>query len=442
MDVAIGLPGLPDLERPERFLEFARFADGYAFSSLAVIDRIVFDNYEPLVALAAAAAVTSRIGLVTAILISPYRTNTALLAKELATLDRLSGGRLTVGIGIGAREDDYTASGLAPRGRARTLEQQIAELRTIWQGAHRGYAGRVGPPPVRQAGPPLLVAGHVPAALRRAARLGDGWMMGGGDPDEFESMAAAVRAEWTAGGRPGRPRLAALAYFALGDNAARDVQEFTESYYNFPPDPGDQALIDAAGVETLAQVIASGAATTPDDVRSLVSDWAQTGCDELILMPCSSDPSQVHLLAQSIFEGREGILVGPETDQQSVLAAADALIAAFAAGRVDDYFDSFAPDASFVFHTTPKRLESTEEYRALWRRWEREDAFRVLDCASINRRLDVVGEAAVFTHDVETRVSTQAGVETLLERETIIFARAPDGRWRAVHEHLSPRPRE
>jgi alkanesulfonate monooxygenase SsuD/methylene tetrahydromethanopterin reductase-like flavin-dependent oxidoreductase (luciferase family)/ketosteroid isomerase-like protein len=442
MDVAIGLPGLPDLERPERFLEFARAADGYAFSSLAVIDRIVFDNYEPLVALAAAAAVTSRIGLMTAILISPYRTNTALLAKELATLDRLAAGRLTVGIGIGAREDDYTASGLAPRGRARTLGQQIAELRTIWAGQHRGYGGRVGPPPVRRAGPPLLIAGHVPAALRRAARLGDGWMMGGGDPEEFETMAAAVRAEWMAGGRPGHPRLAALAYFALGDDSSRAVQQFTESYYNFPPDPGDQALIDAAGVETLAQVIAAGAATTADGVRSLVSDWTQAGCDELILMPCSSDPSQVHLLAQSIFEGREDSLVGPESDEQLVLAAADALIGAFAAGQVDDYFASFAPDASFVFHTTPERVESTEEYRALWGRWEREEAFRVLGCVSTNRRLDLVGDAAVFTHDVETRVSTQAGQEMLLERETIIFTRAPDGRWRAVHEHLSPRPRQ
>lgn len=300
MEVGIGLPGLPDLERPERFLEFARAAEHHAFSSLAVIDRIVFDNYEPLIALAAAAAVTSRIGLMTAILISPYRTNTALLAKELATLDRLSGGRLTVGIGIGAREDDYTASGLAPRARARTLEAQIGELRAIWGGEHRGYAGRIGPPPVRRAGPPLLIAGHVPAALDRAARLGDGWMIGGGGPEEFKGMAAEVRAQWTAHRRPGRPRLAALAYFALGEDAADAVRQFTERYYNFPSDPGDQALIDAAGVETLAQVIALGAATTPDALRSLVGAWAAAGCDELVLLPCAADPDQVHLLARAI----------------------------------------------------------------------------------------------------------------------------------------------
>jgi alkanesulfonate monooxygenase SsuD/methylene tetrahydromethanopterin reductase-like flavin-dependent oxidoreductase (luciferase family) len=301
MDIGIGLPGLPDLDRPELFLQWARAAEAHAFSSLAVIDRIVFDNYEPLMALAAAAAVTSRIGLMTAILISPYRTNTALLAKELATLDRLSSGRLTVGIGIGAREDDYTASGLAPRGRARRLEQQIAEMRTIWRGDVRGYAGRIGPPPQIEGGPPLLIAGHVSAAFRRAAQIGDGWMMGGGSPEEFRAMAAEVQAEWTAAGRNGRPRMVALAYFALGDDAMSSVQTFTERYYNFPADPGDQALIDAAGVETLAEVIAAGAATTPDAVRSLVTGWAQAGCDELVLLPCAPDPEQVHLLAGAAF---------------------------------------------------------------------------------------------------------------------------------------------
>jgi alkanesulfonate monooxygenase SsuD/methylene tetrahydromethanopterin reductase-like flavin-dependent oxidoreductase (luciferase family) len=300
MDVGIGLPGLPDLDRPERFWDWARAAERRRFSSLAVIDRIVFDNPDPLIALAGAAAVTSRIRLMTAILISPYRTNTALLAKELASLDRLSAGRLTVGIGIGAREDDYTAGGLAPRGRARRLEQQIAELRTIWRGEVRGYAGRIGPPPVAPDGPPLLIAGHVPAALRRAARLGDGWIRGGGRPDEFRAMAAEVDAEWTALRRAGRPRKAALAYFALGEHAADAARAFTDRYYDFPPDPGDQLLIDAAGVGTLAEAIALGTPTTPDAVRSLVAAWSQAGCDELLLLPCAADPDQVDLLADAI----------------------------------------------------------------------------------------------------------------------------------------------
>jgi ketosteroid isomerase-like protein len=126
--------------------------------------------------------------------------------------------------------------------------------------------------------------------------------------------------------------------------------------------------------------------------------------------------------------------------ERDVRAAADALVEAFAAGRLDDYFGSFDPEATFVFHTTPERLESPAEYRALWERWAREDGFEVLSCASSGARVQLLGDgAAVFTHDVATRVRTTAGEEDLRERETIVFARR-DGRWLAVHEHLSPAP--
>lgn len=301
MKVGIGLPALPNHERPDLFLEWARAAETCGFSSLAVIDRIVFDNYDPLIGLAAVAAATSRIRLITAILISPYRTNTALLAKEIASLDRLSGGRLTVGIGIGARDDDYTASGLAPRGRARLLERQIDELRRIWRGELRGYAGRIGPPPTGDDGPPLLIAGHVDAALTRAGRLGDGWIMGGGRPQEFKQMATKVEVAWTAHRRHGRPMKAAIAYFCLGENAVAEVERYTQRYYDFPPDPGDQALITAAGVDTLAQAMALVTATTPESLRSQVTEWDAARCDELILLPCALDPEQVYLLADAVF---------------------------------------------------------------------------------------------------------------------------------------------
>ncbi|MFJ2911032.1 nuclear transport factor 2 family protein [Streptomyces sp. NPDC087228] len=124
---------------------------------------------------------------------------------------------------------------------------------------------------------------------------------------------------------------------------------------------------------------------------------------------------------------------------QEVRAAADALIAAFAEGRLDDYFGSFAPDATFVFHSTPQRLASTDEYRALWQRWVAEDDFRVVRCTSTGQLVQHYGTTAVFSHDVETTVATRASEETVHERETIVFARAADGSWPAVHEHLSAR---
>jgi ketosteroid isomerase-like protein len=127
-------------------------------------------------------------------------------------------------------------------------------------------------------------------------------------------------------------------------------------------------------------------------------------------------------------------------NEPDVRAAAERLVAAFGSGRLDDYFACFASDASFVFHSTPERLESVDSYRRLWERWIREDDFRVIGCASSAVRVQVFGDAAVFVHDVVTDVETRAGPETLHERETIVFARQDDGSWLAVHEHLSPAP--
>jgi len=122
-----------------------------------------------------------------------------------------------------------------------------------------------------------------------------------------------------------------------------------------------------------------------------------------------------------------------------VLSAAEHLVRAF--GRHDEaaYFECFAPEATFIFHTTPGRLESVAEYRDLWRTWEREDDFRVLACSSTGQHVQDLGEVAVFSHDVTTVTRSRRGEETAAERETIVFRRDGD-RWLAVHEHLSPDP--
>jgi uncharacterized protein (TIGR02246 family) len=127
-------------------------------------------------------------------------------------------------------------------------------------------------------------------------------------------------------------------------------------------------------------------------------------------------------------------------DEAEVRAAAERLVAAFGSGRLDDYFACFADDASFVFYTTAERLESVAAYRQLWDQWVREDGFRVAGCVSSAVRFQVLGDVAVMVHNVSTDVVTNAGAETLHERETIVFARQGDGRWLAVHEHLSPAP--
>lgn len=302
MDIGIGLPGMASDHDPANFLDWAKLAESSGFSTLALVDRIVFPNYEPIVAFAAAAAVTTKIRLTTSILIGPYRLNTALLAKQLATLDRLSAGRLVVGIGIGARDDDYTASGVEPRGRALRLEQQILELRAIWSGEVRGYAGAVGPTPCRPDGPEILVAGHVSDALRRAGRMGDGWMMGGGEPKQFQDMAKQVDKEWKINEREGFARTAALATFSLGPYAEENARDFLGKYYDFPPDAGDQALIEASGAQNLAEAMLQDVALNENQVAQLADDWSVAGCDELILLPCNDSLNQVTLLSHALGE--------------------------------------------------------------------------------------------------------------------------------------------
>jgi ketosteroid isomerase-like protein len=125
-----------------------------------------------------------------------------------------------------------------------------------------------------------------------------------------------------------------------------------------------------------------------------------------------------------------------------VLAAAAALVTAFGSHDKKTYFDAFHPDATFVFHTAEQPLRSRAEYERLWSSWEQEDGFHVEGCTSADQHVQLLGsgEVAVFTHRVHTVVRTAAGEEQLDERETIVFERGADGRWVAVHEHLSPAP--
>lgn len=128
--------------------------------------------------------------------------------------------------------------------------------------------------------------------------------------------------------------------------------------------------------------------------------------------------------------------------QAEVQRAADLLIDAFARSDRDAYFDCFATDATFLFHTTPGRLNSRAEYELLWDAWVVDDGFRVVSCESSSPAVQVIGptgDTAVFSHQVRTVVETNAGREVIAERETIVFTRKKR-RWLAVHEHLSPDP--
>ena len=282
MKVGIGLPtGIPGFRR-DQVLEWARRAESAGFSTLGTVDRLVYPNAEPLVALGAVAAVTERIGLMTAVLLLPYRQNAALVAKQAATVHVLSEGRLTLGVGLGSRDDDYEVSGVPKKGRGKRADEMLGEIRRLWSGDPVGHAGGVGPD-VSGDPPQLVVGGTADQAFRRAARYGDGWIMGASAPNGFTDLAQKLDEAWRAAGRDGEPRRMALNYFALGEDPQRDTERSIGDYYSIAPD--------------YAAVVVEGTAKGEDGVRERLERLREAGIDEVVMFPASADAGQVDLLA-------------------------------------------------------------------------------------------------------------------------------------------------
>ncbi len=276
MNIGVGLPTSTSGISAELLFEWARRADAGPFSSLGVVDRIAYQNYEPFTALAAAAAVTSRVRLATMVAIAPLR-NTAILAKQAASLDALSGGRLTLGLAVGARGEDYAASGIDSRGRGRRFGEQLEAIRDIWD------EGKIGPTP-KAPGPRVLVGGSSGEALARMARYADGYMHGGGPPRAFAGGAAKALTAWSDLGRPGRPQLWGMGYFALGDGTADAGAQYLRHYYAF--------------TGPFAEKIAAGNLTSPGAIADFIRGYEDAGCDELVLFPTVSNLEQIERLVE------------------------------------------------------------------------------------------------------------------------------------------------
>jgi alkanesulfonate monooxygenase SsuD/methylene tetrahydromethanopterin reductase-like flavin-dependent oxidoreductase (luciferase family) len=270
LELGVGLPAVVPGASADLILRWARDADAATFSTLGVHDRLAWDGFECLGVLNAAAAVTERIKLASLVLIAPLRPAT-LIASQAAAIQRLSQGRLTLGVGIGPRRDDYEAAGSAFGTRGRRLEGQLHEFRELWdKGLDR---------------PGLLVGGGGDAALDRMARHAQGYVHGGGPARAFKTAADRALAAWYDAGRPGRPRLVGTGYFALGGKDA-EGREFLRRYYRF--------------VGPFAERIADGILTSREAIAELAAGYAEAGCDELVLFPTVAAVEQLDLLGQAI----------------------------------------------------------------------------------------------------------------------------------------------
>lgn len=286
MEIGIGIPNTVPGATGEQLLEWARRADAAGFSTLATLGAVSYPGYEELTVLAAAGAVTERIRLLPNILIAPARS-TAELAKQAATVDQLTGGRLTLGLSVGWRDADFKLTGRDFSRRGRRFERQLRNLQRALAGEPLLEATReVAPPPVQRSGIPLLIGGYVDASFRRVARFASGWLAGGLPPDDVSGMAEKVRSAWSAAGRDGQPTIGALAYFSLADTD--EDSRYLLDYY-------------APMGSDMAEMIAGSLLRSPEAITDALDAYAQAGVDELILDPTVSDPTQVDRLAEVVF---------------------------------------------------------------------------------------------------------------------------------------------
>ncbi|MCW2863727.1 MAG: MmcJ protein [Actinoallomurus sp.] len=282
MRIGTGLPNQVRDMRPAVIPAWARQAENAGFTSLATVGRYAYPGVSDTVALAAAAAVTSRIDLVSAILLGPTWPGT-MLAKELAGIDGVSNGRLTIGLGVGNRPDDFVVEGYGAAGRGKRFDQDLAHFRKVWSGEPVGGGSNPAVPTgTRQV--PMLFGGTAPAAIERMARWGEGYIGGSVPAPMVAPSFDAARDAWSRAGRDGSPRLVALVYYALGDG-----EQGRKNVHDYYSDFGD-----------FANLVASAVCDTPQKVREAIASFEGIGADDLIFNTGTDDVDDIKRLADIV----------------------------------------------------------------------------------------------------------------------------------------------
>lgn len=292
MKIAMTLPGMdPGLDRT-RLVEWTRRIEAGPFATLAFGERMAFYNPELIALFGACAVLTERVTLRSTVIVLPLH-EPVMLAKQLATLDVLSDGRLSVGLGIGGRDEDLRAVSADPaRMRNARLAEEVATLRRVWQGEQvvPGLLEPVGPRPVQPGGPELLAGAMGPRAIRLAAPWADGlcgftWVAA---PEEVAPSFELAREAWSEAGR-GTPKLITGFWFALGDGARGQMSQHLGRYMNWLDPEERKAAQQGAGF--------TGTAT---ELRELLRRIEDLGADEVHLVPTSGDPDEVNRASDAI----------------------------------------------------------------------------------------------------------------------------------------------
>ena len=272
---------------------WAQAIDEGPFSSLCWGERIAFDNPDSLTLLGALAAWTSRVRLVTTVIV-PQLHDPTMLAKALATGDVLSAGRLTVGIGVGGRHEDYRAVGADLKTQTmRGMAERVAVMKRVWAGEKlTDSVLPVGPKPVQAGGPPLLIGSIGPKTIRSAAAWADGVAGAALDLDVVaqNELFDEARTAWAEAGKP-KPHLATSFWFAFGpqEQARAQIHRHLLRYMNWIP----AEYVDAMAPTT-------GWAGSEEELTAVLKRFEEIGTDEIQLIPTSSDLDQLRRAADVV----------------------------------------------------------------------------------------------------------------------------------------------
>jgi alkanesulfonate monooxygenase SsuD/methylene tetrahydromethanopterin reductase-like flavin-dependent oxidoreductase (luciferase family) len=286
LKIGVTIPnGIPNIDG-RTLVEWGVRAEACGFDIAAVIDRVAYPSHEQLVTLAAIASVTERIRLMTSTLIAPTR-DPALFAKQSATLDRISGGRLVLGLSVGQRPDDFATTLTTFEDRGRRYDRMLETVHALWRGGLPAEGAReVCPAPTGGRIP--IYFGTMTASrriARRIARWGDGYIAIGA-PTMVAPIVEEIRKAWAEAGRDGNPVLVSASYFTLGegDEAERNILDY---YGNFYPALGEAA--------------AAAMPRTPERIRQVADVYKDAGFDEFLFSAAASNPDQVDRLAEVLF---------------------------------------------------------------------------------------------------------------------------------------------
>jgi probable F420-dependent oxidoreductase len=283
------------LTKPENVVNFAKKCEAMGCQSMWTIDRIAYDNLEPLTVLAAAAGVTQKIRLGTSVLLGNLR-HASHVAKIVSTLDFVSNGRVTLGLGFGSRESDYKAVEIPFEHRGSRALEQVQLMKRLWSEDSVTFKGKfynvenlsVGPKPIQKPHPPIWTGGSAEVALKRAGTWADGFICGSSAipdfPSTWEKIAGYARA---AGRDPNRIRKAGLTFMAIHDDqskAVRAVEDYVMRYYG-------RLRADVANTSLVG---------SPAAIAERMDAFLSRGLDTLIIGVADPDPRQLDLFGEKV----------------------------------------------------------------------------------------------------------------------------------------------